>query len=255
MFVECPSCKARYTLSPALIGGSRGARVRCRKCGDRFEVRNPEMPPSPEAVESPRMEMEPEKEARPPEPSPAPAVSLKVPEAGDSRSSPQYKYRERESHRYGRGRRIHPAGGKAAYYLAGSIVIVLGIIVVLLVHPELRLGLPSVTDRTSKDVHISYSYYTSTPLGGRMFVLQGSVRDTREGAASAPIRLRAKLFNAEKGVLAEKTFLAGTDIPMIGFPAEIASDNSIRTEGWLPFVATFIDPGVIADFSVTIEPT
>ena len=254
MVVECPSCKTRYNLRPALIDGSRGARVRCRKCGDRFEVRNPEIPPPPEAVESPRMEMEPEKEPGPPEPSQAPAVALKVPEAGDSLSSPQYKYRGRESHLYGRGRRTHPAGGKAAYYLAGSIVIVLGITVALLVHPELRLGLPSVFDRTSRDVHISYSYYTSTPLSGRMFVLQGSVRDTREGAASAPIRLRARLFNAEKGVLAEKTFLAGSNIPGIGFPAEIALENSVLEKGRLPFVATFIDPGVIADFSVTIEP-
>jgi len=213
------------------------------------------MPPPPEAVESPRMEMEPEKEPRQPEPSQAPAVALKVPEAGDSLSSPQYKYRGRESHRYGRGRRIPTEGGKAAYYLAGSSFIALGILVVLLVHPELRLGLPSVSNWTSQDVHISYSYYTSTPLGGRMFVLQGSVRDTRGGATSAPIRLRARLFNAEKDVLAEKTFLAGSNIPGIGFPAEIALENTVLEKGWLPFVATFIDPGVIADFSVTIEPT
>jgi hypothetical protein len=198
--------------------------------------------------------MEPEKEPGPPEPSQAPAVALKVPGAGDSLSSLQYKYRERESHRYGRGRRTRPAGGKAAYYLAGAIVLILGITVALLVHPELRLGPPFVSDKTSQDVHISYSYYTSTPTGGRMFVLQGSVRDTRKGSASAPIRLRARLFNAEKDVVAEKTFLAGSNIPEIGFPAEIALENTVVEEGRLPFIATFFDPGVIADFSVTIEP-
>ncbi|MBW6503371.1 zinc-ribbon domain-containing protein [bacterium] len=53
MIVECPSCKSRYTLSPALITGSRGVLVRCRKCGDRFEVRNPEMPSPTEPLESP----------------------------------------------------------------------------------------------------------------------------------------------------------------------------------------------------------
>ena len=228
--------------------------MRCRKCGDRFDVRNPEMPPPPEAVESSRMGMDPEKEPGPPEPSLAPTVVLKVPEARESLPSPQYKYRERESHRYGRGRRTHPAGGKAAYYLAGAIVVVLGITVALLVHPELRLGLQPVSNRTSQDLHIAYSYYATTPLGGRMFVLQGSVRDIRKGSVSAPIRLCARLFNAEKGVLAEKTFLAGSNIQEIGFPAEIALDNTVLEEGWLPFVVGFFDPGVIADFAVTIEP-
>jgi hypothetical protein len=135
------------------------------------------------------------------------------------------------------------------------IVIVLGITVALMVHPELRLGLQSVSSRTSQDLNIDYSYYATTPLGGRMFVPQGSVRDIRKRSASAPIRLRARLFNAEKGVLAEKTFLAGSDIPGIGFPAEIALDNTVLDEGWLPFVVEFCDPRMIADFSVTIEPT
>jgi hypothetical protein len=75
-----------------------------------------------------------------------------------------------------------------------------------------------------------------------------------QGSASAPIRLRARLFNAEKGLLAEKMFLAGSNIPEIGFPAEIALENTVVEEGRAPFIATFIDPRVIADFSVTIEP-
>ena len=256
MIVECPSCQARYNLSPALIGGSRGARVRCRKCGDRFEVRNPEMPPPTEAVESPRMGMEPDKEPRPPEPSHAPAVDLKVPGAGDSLSSPQHHYRERKSYRSGRWKWTHPAGSKAAYLLAGSIGIVLGITVARLVPPELHWGLTSVPDNTLQDVSIISSHYTMSSGGVKMFVIQGSVRDIRKGEVSAPIRLRAKLFDAKKGVLAEKTFLAGSDIPETGIPADIyyLLHNTSLKKGWLPFVVVFVDTGVIADFSVTIEP-
>jgi len=227
--------------------------VRCRKCGDRFEVRNPKMPSPTEPLESPRME--PEKEAGPPEPPQAPGVALKVPEAVDPISSLRYQYREKESFRSGRGRRAHPAGGRAAYYLAGSIIIVLGVAVALLVPSELRQDQPTVPDKTSEDVHISYSYITRSPMGVQMFVLQGSVRDTREEAAPAPIRLRVKLFNAKKDVLAEKTVLAGSDIPGIGFPEGMPLDNSALKEGWVPFTVVFFDPGVIADFSVTFEPS
>lgn len=253
MVVECPSCKTRYNLSPALIDGSRGARVRCRKCGDRFEVRNPEIPPPPEAVESPRMELEPAIEPVPPEPSQGPTVALKVPEAGESLPSQEYRYRENVSHRSWRSEQTHP-GGKAAYYLAGSIVIVLGIAVALWVHPELHWGQPSVPDTTSQDVRIISSHYARSPWGKQLYVLRGSVRGTREGAASSPIRLRARIFNAKKGVLAEKTFLAGSDIPEIGIPPEIKLDNTSLEEGWVPFIVIFYDPGVIADVSVTIEP-
>jgi hypothetical protein len=89
-----------------------------------------------------------------------------------------------------------------------------------------------------------------------MFVIQGSVRDIRKGEDSAPIRLRAKLFDAKKGVLAEKTFLAGSDIPETGFPAEIffLLRNTSLKKGWLPFVVVFFYTGVIADFSVSIDP-
>lgn len=254
MVVECPSCQARYNLSPALIGGSRGARVRCRKCGDRFEVRNPGIPPPTEVVESPRMGNEPDKEPRPPVPSHAPAVDLKVPGAGDSLSSPQHYDRERKSYRSERWKRTHPAGGKAAYYLAGSIVIVLGTTVALLFHSVLRWDLPSISVNTSQDIRIISGNYTRSSLGVRMYVLRGSVRDIRKGGASAPIRLRARLFNAKKGLLAEKTFLAGSDDIGIGLPAGIKLDNTVLEKGWVPFIVIFFDPDVIADYSVTIEP-
>ena len=254
MVVECPSCKALYNLNPALIGGSQGGLVHCRKCGDRFEVRNPEIPPPPEAVESPRMEMEPAIEPVAPEPSQAPTVALKVPEAVDSLSSPKYQYRERKYYRFESRFRPYAAGGKSAYCLAGSIAILLGVTVALWFHSELRLDLPSVTDNASRDVRIISSHYARSPWGKQLYVLRGSVRDTREGAASSPIRLRARIFNAKKDLLAEKTFLAASDIPEIGIPPEIKLDNTILEEGWLPFIVIFYDPGVIADVSVAIEP-
>ncbi len=226
--------------------------MRCRKCGNRFEVRNPDPPPPPEAVELPGRE--PEKEQGPPEPSPAPSVALKVPAPEDRISSPQYRYREMESHRSGGGGRPPPVGRKAPYYLAGLVAVLLGITVALLVFLEYRRGQPSAPGKTSPEVRISSGHYVPSAGGFQMFVIRGSVRDTRKEAASPPVRLRATLFNAEKGVLAEKTFLAGSDNMEIGLPAEITLENATLQEGWIPFVAVFFNTLGIADFSVAVVP-
>ncbi|MGE5283889.1 MAG: zinc-ribbon domain-containing protein [Actinomycetota bacterium] len=252
VLVECPSCKARYALNPALISGSRGARVRCRKCGDRFEVRNPE-PPPPEAVEPPGGE--PAEEPVPPEPPQAPTVVLKVPTPEDRISSLPFRYREGDSHRSRSRGRPRPAGGKAPYYMmAGLVAIVLGITVALLFLPELRRGQPSDPGKSSPDVHIFSAHYLPSARGVQKFVIRGSVRDTRKGAASPPIRLHATLFDAEKRVLAEKTFLAGADTMEIGLPTGIAVENAVLQEGWIPFVTVFFDTGGIAEFSVVVVP-
>jgi hypothetical protein len=55
-------------------------------------------------------------------------------------------------------------------------------------------------------------------------------------------------------LLAEKTFLAGSDDIGIGLPAGIKLDNTVLEKGWVPFIVIFFAPDVIADFSVTIEP-
>lgn len=224
--------------------------MRCRKCGDRFEVRNPE-PPPPEAVEPPGRE--PEKEP-PPEPLRAPIVALEVPAPEDGISAPQDRYRERESRRSGGGGQPRPAGGKPPYYLMGLVAAILGITVALLFYLEFRRGQPSDPGRTSPEVRISSGHYVPSAGGFQMFVIRGSVRDTRKGAASPPVRLRATLFNAEKGVLAEKTFLAGSDNMEIGLPAEITLENATLQEGWIPFVTVFFNTLGIADFSVAVVP-
>ena len=64
-----------------------------------------------------------------------------------------------------------------------------------------------------------------------------------------------KLFNANKDGIAGKTVLAGSDVPGIGFPEGIPLDNTALQEGWVPFTVVFFDPGVIVDFSVTVEPS
>lgn len=48
MIIECPSCRARYRLDEGRIP-DRGAKVRCRRCGDRIVVRreDPASPPVP----------------------------------------------------------------------------------------------------------------------------------------------------------------------------------------------------------------
>ncbi len=45
MIIECQSCRARFRLDEAKIKG-RGARVRCRRCGEAIVVLKPEEPPA-----------------------------------------------------------------------------------------------------------------------------------------------------------------------------------------------------------------
>src|SRR5512134_551443 len=46
MIIECPMCRTRFRLDEAKIKG-RGARVRCRRCGESIVVLKPEEPPAP----------------------------------------------------------------------------------------------------------------------------------------------------------------------------------------------------------------
>jgi predicted Zn finger-like uncharacterized protein len=46
MIIECPTCHARFRLDETKIKG-KGARVRCRRCGDAIMVVKPEIPESP----------------------------------------------------------------------------------------------------------------------------------------------------------------------------------------------------------------
>ena len=52
MTVVCNSCHARFHLDDRLFRGSRGMRVRCRKCGENIVVMNPKAPPSPPRAEA-----------------------------------------------------------------------------------------------------------------------------------------------------------------------------------------------------------
>ncbi len=56
--VECEACRSSFHLDEGLIGGARGARVRCRKCGASIDVVRPgtagdEADPAANAAESP----------------------------------------------------------------------------------------------------------------------------------------------------------------------------------------------------------
>lgn len=51
MIVECRSCHARFRLDESLFQGSKGIRVRCRKCGEITAVRNPKISFSPQSEE------------------------------------------------------------------------------------------------------------------------------------------------------------------------------------------------------------
>lgn len=56
MIVACGGCGARFHMDPALFQGSRGVRIRCRKCGERIELLNPEAPPESAADPTPKPE-------------------------------------------------------------------------------------------------------------------------------------------------------------------------------------------------------
>jgi len=319
VIIHCPSCQTRFSMNPAILEGSRGARIRCRKCGERFEIRNPSQPPAPEPAVTPdpalaaiptvlpkpplAVERTPASEptvAAPPTvvpnppltsgfparsepvvapelavavgraeaaPPPAPSIAAEIPRRG--------KYSPVERHRrYGSRSRREPSrtrtpGWDAAYYIAGVAAIVLVFCAVLLFHPGIgkdlveRLeGIRTVSgggpaagaQRSLPEVRIVSGHYIPNPQGTTFFVLRGAVRDTRKEAVFTPIHLRAVLRNAGNQVLAEKTFHAGIDVPEDKLLEESVFDNMILEEGWIPFVVVFLDPGVVSDYFVTIEP-
>jgi predicted Zn finger-like uncharacterized protein len=52
MTIECPSCHTRFHLDDSMFRGSKGMRVRCRKCGGAIVVMNAKAPPSPPRAEA-----------------------------------------------------------------------------------------------------------------------------------------------------------------------------------------------------------
>lgn len=52
MTIECHSCHARFRLDDRLFKGSKGMRVRCRKCGEAIVVMNTKAPLSPPRAEA-----------------------------------------------------------------------------------------------------------------------------------------------------------------------------------------------------------
>src|SRR3990172_2058759 len=78
MIIECPACRTRFRLDEAKIKG-RGARVRCRRCGEPIMVLKPEEPQAAAAKDAGggfldlrsviRESMEEKPEEAPPEPS------------------------------------------------------------------------------------------------------------------------------------------------------------------------------------------
>src|SRR5512134_661519 len=52
MVVTCGSCGARFLMKQALFQDAKGARIRCRRCGERIEVWNPAVPAVSAATEA-----------------------------------------------------------------------------------------------------------------------------------------------------------------------------------------------------------
>lgn len=272
--------------------------MRCRKCGERFEVWNPAPPPVPEPPlvppppgREPPVPEPPVADVPPPAPDlpvadvsrkaetvpqiappPAPAAPSTIPASGNITQEPRRRRRrslgEPEQPRWERTRRDQSKRNRV-FYLTGLLgAVFIGLTVLLLFYPAfwsdlgeslegVRIGTAwgpaSAVQISSPDVRVVSGHYMPNPQGTTFFVLRGAVRDTRKGDASAPIRLRATLRNAEKKVLAEKTFLAGDQMAGIGLPEAISLENMAVEEGWVPFIAVFFDPGAVSDFFVTVE--
>ena len=67
MIVVCHSCHARFHLDDRLFRGSKGMRVRCRKCGENIVVMNPKAPSSPPRAEARSVPSPPRSKEPPPE--------------------------------------------------------------------------------------------------------------------------------------------------------------------------------------------
>ncbi|HSN68282.1 MAG TPA: zinc-ribbon domain-containing protein, partial [Thermoanaerobaculia bacterium] len=42
MIIQCPKCQARYQYDPSRFEGRESKKIRCAKCQDVFEIKNPE---------------------------------------------------------------------------------------------------------------------------------------------------------------------------------------------------------------------
>lgn len=53
MIIQCPKCQARYQYDPSRFEGRESKKIRCAKCQDVFEIRNPEAAPAHVPVGAP----------------------------------------------------------------------------------------------------------------------------------------------------------------------------------------------------------
>lgn len=232
MVVKCGSCGSRFRLNEELLKGTRGARVRCRNCGEFFVVRKDMEPPGPERGK----------------------VFLQVEDLFLSRGeapAPPASEKPRA------GFRILLAGVLSALAIAGTLLFLLGQRP-FRAAPAASRTTPARTlaERPAYEIREAEGYPGCSADGQSFFVVYGTVANVGK-AASDGIRVRASLLGTDNQVILEGESFAGNRIDKALLPhmTRVRIDEFLRVEygdwnsnrnipegGSLPFMMVFFDP-------------
>jgi len=238
MVISCGSCGARFRFDGTLFGGAAGARLRCRRCGEFIEVRNPEVSVSRKTVDPPpRRQVE--RPDKPPaagdSPAPVPADLQAGPVAPPVPPSESPRQKTERAVPVLRAEGL--AGGKEGFRAQRNVSLVpyaaLALGMLLLVIGGLGyIGLPtgerkpdkaavsgSGTTGVSPVSGVRYefdrieTYYYRNRESGSLFILKGRVAEAGGAAGRERIRVHATLMNADNRLVAKKTVTAGITVP------------------------------------------
>ncbi len=298
MVIECGSCAARFLFDRMLFKGAGGASVRCRRCGGTIEIRNPDFPVhrvAPEPAPAPPPRDDPGDGAQPaggvsqasadgarPDGSPGPSRAVPAfPKQDPKEVAEDFEFAEAGGQkRHRRRRKTVPV----VRYVAGALAFLFGLAAVFWYfrspnEARAPVDIPAsspaaATAATASGGEYEFdrveTFYQMNQKEGRLFVLRGRVSRTPPLAGQGRVRVRVSVRSAAKGVVAEKTVLAGTlmsdEVLLRAGRNEIEqamSDGPIggnveaapRPGGPLPFQAVFFgDIGPITSYELAAAP-
>jgi predicted Zn finger-like uncharacterized protein len=236
MDITCGDCGARFRLDMTLLKGTKGIRVRCRRCGGKIVVLRPEDPPVLSAedvvpIDPGVSSSEPKGERLPvpeegtgaradlsgdlrPEPAPSLSDDMTVPPSSAPALDPQEAVAGEDAaipRPMPRPERKVSSGGRS--YMV-KYLIVAGIAILLLAGGTFyyRTAKPGgerfgklVPAYDIRDVKLSFEKQAAI---GTLFVIKGKVANSGKGP-SGGIGIRVTLQGKDNQALAEKTAFAG----------------------------------------------
>lgn len=241
LVVTCGSCGSRFRLKETLLEGTKGARIRCRNCGEYFVVRKNGEPPEPEAG---KIILQVEDLFLPLNEVPAPLAGEK----------PRARFR------------ILLTGVLSALAISAAMLFFLGQKPFQAAPVKSRTApAGSAAERPVYEIRDTEGYPGRSADGQSFFVVHGTVANVGKGPSDG-IRVRASLLGTDNQVILEGESFAGNLIDKAVLPhmtrvrideflgvryGDWNSNRNIPEGGSLPFMVVFFDPpGPVGSFIV-----